>query len=266
MIRAVILFCIACHISQIGTASRIKHSLSTKESKATGRSERPIVEREAIIANVYHVSKSWGMKVLNTVLFAGGAYHVAIEAFGVEVGYGGSGDCTTSYQRSRSGLYKVEPRNDPGHTYYQSVPLGNVNMTYEQFKQQVQKLSVEWRGCDYDLLSQNCVSFAQALAYELLGPDGHLPGWMSRLMTIGEKAFPVISTVGVASSQSSQAVGFGVGKAVEGSKIVVESSKAGSVASGQAIQDFQASREAARREAMMREAYARQPHWRGHYA
>jgi len=159
-----------------------------------------------VYANVYDLDDSRAMAVVNTLLFAGGAYHLAIEAFGEEWAYGGSDECC------QTGIHQnPTPRRHQVHKFYKQVQVGSTRVSPHEFHATLRRLvdNGEWQGVKYDLLTHNCVSFSQALLAAL--PERMtLPDWMSRLMNVGATVLPALGSVlgGLSQScaQSSQAV------------------------------------------------------------
>ncbi|CDJ63111.1 hypothetical protein, conserved [Eimeria necatrix] len=78
-----------------------------------------------------------------------------------------------------TGVSVCQPMQHPAHVYRETVPMGPADLDMEEFLSLVEVLKVEWPGNSYDVLSRNCVNFADHLCV-LLGV-GHVPPWLFRL-------------------------------------------------------------------------------------
>lgn len=156
---------------------------------------------EMVYANVYDLDDSNSIAAVNTVLFAGGLYHVGIEAFGMEFQYGGA----PSEETGVSG--HTNPRTHPAHKFYKSVPIGLTRLNKEEFLDVVRRLAGEdqWKANNYDVLHNNCIVFADDLLKAL--PERYtLKGWMKRLMHVGQAVLPTLGKALGALSRGSQAL------------------------------------------------------------
>jgi len=148
-------------------------------------------QKTPVYANVYDLDDSKATAVVNTLLFAGGAYHVGIQAFDEEWSYGGNRTCC------RTGIYQMPvPMKHPVHKFYKQVHVGSTTASVDDFHTMLKSLidGGKWRGIDYDVLNHNCVSFSKALLAAF--PEKiQLPYWMERLMNIGSVILPAIGSV-----------------------------------------------------------------------
>lgn len=117
---------------------------------------RPVL----VTLHIYDVDCSSGMQALNRVLsmWGTGAFHAGVEVFGREWSFGSPG-----------GIYTSVPRCCEEHHYFESVPMGHTTMVRKQFNKLIQVLQMEWRGCEYDVLTRNCCHFADELCKRITG-------------------------------------------------------------------------------------------------
>lgn len=133
-----------------------------------------VVDKEEIcpstvLLHVYDINET--LQVANQLLAftireaaLGGAFHVGVEVFGAEWSYGVNGVSSST------------PRTVDGHVYRGTVILGRTTLI--DFTREVHVMCRTWLGSEYDLIGQNCCSFAAALCQRLgVGP---LPPWVDR--------------------------------------------------------------------------------------
>eukprot|EP00929_Paragymnodinium_shiwhaense_P053056 TRINITY_DN26566_c0_g2_i3.p2 TRINITY_DN26566_c0_g2~~TRINITY_DN26566_c0_g2_i3.p2 ORF type:complete len:226 (-),score=63.81 TRINITY_DN26566_c0_g2_i3:126-803(-) len=104
-----------------------------------------------------------------------GAFHAAVEVYGSEWSYGGTDE--------GSGVFRCMPTTCPGHSFRESVSMGEVDLNPDEVFRLVTRMSETWLGTDYDLLRHNCCHFADALCLEL--GLGHIPPWILNLAGAG---------------------------------------------------------------------------------
>lgn len=140
----------------------------------SGEEVRPI-EDKVVKLNVYDLNKSWleTNHLLAEVLQIGGAFHAGVEVYGREYFYGDEGICMMS------------PKHHDVHIYRQSVLMGRVNMSSEDVGGIIESLRPEWPGQHYDILSNNCCTFARSLCRQLVGRE--IPEWVDRLAKLASK-------------------------------------------------------------------------------
>ncbi|KAI3380400.1 hypothetical protein SNEBB_002783 [Seison nebaliae] len=123
-----------------------------------------------VMVNVYDIrdNSSWDR------LLSLGVYHAAIEVHGIEYSFGG-------HMYSSSGVYTSRPRHQLNNSfvYKLSEKLGYTRMSCERVRDIAFELgNTKFRGCDYNLLQNNCNHFADALAKILCTKP--LPSWINR--------------------------------------------------------------------------------------
>jgi hypothetical protein len=148
--------------------------------------ERPQPDERAIAAmaskasapvtlHVYAVGHASNLPHLEpsaqALLGEAGLLHAGLEVLGDEWSFGPRAG-------RRTGVYAGRPRRAPGHTYRQSVYLGDCKRSEAEARAAVRALEPDWPGAGFDLLARNGAAFCGALADELgVGP---LPPWVGR--------------------------------------------------------------------------------------
>jgi len=119
-----------------------------------------------VLLNVYDLGKSHGIQVLNSMLSAldTGAFHCGVEVHGREFSYeGGNGP--------GSGIFSCPPRVCPGHTFYQSILMGEIMLTVDEVLALVELLEIHWPAAGYHMLNKNCCHFCETFCLCLgVGP------------------------------------------------------------------------------------------------
>eukprot|EP00931_Biecheleriopsis_adriatica_P121257 TRINITY_DN96343_c0_g1_i1.p1 TRINITY_DN96343_c0_g1~~TRINITY_DN96343_c0_g1_i1.p1 ORF type:complete len:222 (+),score=34.06 TRINITY_DN96343_c0_g1_i1:62-727(+) len=136
-----------------------------------------ILDRATVYLNIYDLNEDWvsANHVSADILQLGGAFHAGVEVYGVEWTYGAEG------------VRYNEPRRHDVHIYRQSLELGVTLRTEKQVKSFIENAMIpRWQASDYDLLSHNCCSFADALCRHLCGQA--LPGWVNRFSRLASSA------------------------------------------------------------------------------
>jgi len=130
-----------------------------------------------VTMNVYDVSTDFKVQTVNGILcmLGSGAYHVAIEVFGLEWSFG--------YCEEGTGVFRSAPRACQAHHYRSSQVLGAVQKTRHDVEELLRVMSAEWRGNDYDLLRRNCCHFSDAFSQRL--GSGPLPSWVLSAAKLG---------------------------------------------------------------------------------
>eukprot|EP00930_Biecheleria_cincta_P083764 TRINITY_DN73271_c0_g1_i1.p1 TRINITY_DN73271_c0_g1~~TRINITY_DN73271_c0_g1_i1.p1 ORF type:complete len:612 (-),score=123.29 TRINITY_DN73271_c0_g1_i1:46-1881(-) len=133
-------------------------------------------EGEPVWLHIYDVKESveW---VNNLIRPAGaGAFHAAVEVFGMEWSFGYSSE-------EKTGVYSCYPRSNKQHKYRESVAMGGTPLAPVLVSEILGQLAREWPGQSYDLLLRNCCHFSDALCRRLgVGPA---PAWMTALASAG---------------------------------------------------------------------------------
>lgn len=129
-----------------------------------------LTEPVEVTMNVYDVGLKVSVQTLNGVLhmLGNGAYHVAVQVYGLEWSFGSCEEDT--------GVFRSVPRECQDHHYRSSQVLGTVQKTRRDVEELLQAMSAEWQGEDYDLLHKNCCHFSDALSQKL--GSGPLPSWV----------------------------------------------------------------------------------------
>jgi len=105
-----------------------------------------------------------------------GAFHAAVEAYGKEWSYGWAAE-------GSEGIYWSQPRSNDRHRYRESVKMGGTALNETEVIKAVLDMKHRWRGCEYDILVQNCCHFSDALCRTLgVGPA---PEWVLHLAGAG---------------------------------------------------------------------------------
>lgn len=124
-----------------------------------------------VVLNLYDYSADLLVQGLNDMahLTGTGAFHAAVEVYGLEWSYcsGGKGD----------GIYACKPRENEGHCYRESIPLGVTFMKIAQVEELLSRMGHDWQGDAYDLLWKNCCHFSDELSRRL--GVGQIPNWVS---------------------------------------------------------------------------------------
>ncbi|CAE8583963.1 unnamed protein product, partial [Polarella glacialis] len=93
--------------------------------------------------------------------------------------------CWHDEERSGSGVVNVEPKQDPGHCFRQTVKLPNTKLSKAEVAELIEDLRLAFPGSGYDLLRRNCCHFADVFCQRL--GVGRIPGWIYRLARIGAR-------------------------------------------------------------------------------
>lgn len=165
--------------SEESSSSSTEPCSSPEDATQDGRSPR-----NRVMLNIYDVSRREAVRVMNAVLAhwlapvkLGGAFHVAVEVFGMEWSYG------RTFRDSRPGVVGLPPRRDPNHTFRQTVHLGCTPLSMEAVTKLISELIEDYPGRSYDVLRRNCCHFADDFCKRLsVSP---IPNWVHRLARFG---------------------------------------------------------------------------------
>lgn len=119
-----------------------------------------------VLLNIYDLGKAQGIQVLNTVLSAldTGAYHCGVEVHGREFSYEGG-------KNPGTGIFSCAPKFCNGHTFHQSILMGEIMLTADEVYNLVQLLEIHWPATGYHMLKRNCCHFCSHLCLCLgVGP------------------------------------------------------------------------------------------------
>ncbi|KAH0851789.1 hypothetical protein HID58_094462, partial [Brassica napus] len=83
-----------------------------------------------------------------------GVYHSGVEVHGVEYGFG-------AHEHSTTGIFEVEPKQCPGFTFRKT------DLDPEKVRAFMEKLSEEYSGNTYHLITKNCNHFCNDVCVQL---------------------------------------------------------------------------------------------------
>ncbi|CAM8964105.1 unnamed protein product [Rhodiola kirilowii] len=125
-----------------------------------------------VYLNVYDVSSINGFAYWVGL----GVYHSGVQVHGVEYAFG-------AHDRSSTGVFEVSPKQCPGFRFRKSILIGRTDMTSEDVRNFMKKVSQEYAGNTYNLISRNCNHFCNDLCTRLTGKS--IPRWVNRLARVG---------------------------------------------------------------------------------
>mmetsp|Transcript_20738 Transcript_20738/g.44239 ORF Transcript_20738/g.44239 Transcript_20738/m.44239 type:complete len:469 (-) Transcript_20738:264-1670(-) len=146
----------------------------------------------SVLLNVYDVGGNELLHKINRAttgnnsVLIGGVFHAGVEVYGTEWGYG-------STEEDRTGIGAHHPRMNQQHTYRATVPMGNTKLKPKEVNALLTRMTREWRGNEYDLIHNNCLSFCNALMKEL--GLGRIPGWIDRASRTASKLDKAVKLV-----------------------------------------------------------------------
>ncbi|KAL9226740.1 hypothetical protein vseg_002514 [Gypsophila vaccaria] len=105
-----------------------------------------------------------------------GVYHSGVQVHGIEYAFGAHDHTTT-------GVFDVEPRKCPGFTFRKSILIGRTDLDSKEVRTLIEKLSKEYLGSTYHLISKNCNHFCNDLCVRLTAKP--IPSWVNRLARLG---------------------------------------------------------------------------------
>ncbi|KAL9231514.1 hypothetical protein vseg_006736 [Gypsophila vaccaria] len=108
--------------------------------------------------------------------FGLGVYHSGVQVHGVEYAFGAHDHATT-------GVFEVEPKQCPGFTFRKSILIGRTDLGTKEVRTLIEKLSTEYLGNSYHLITKNCNHFCNDLSIHLT--TKHIPRWVNRLARLG---------------------------------------------------------------------------------
>ena len=147
------------------------------ESFEPSASEDQSVRDVQIFLHIYDVTHASAVQWLNSIFanvhspvkFAG-MVHI-----GVQIGFN---EWSFGYAAHGTGVFSSTPCCTATHHYRQTVPMGPTKLSKGQIATVISELQSEWAGSSYNLLSRNCVHFADALCQHL--EIGRVPEWTMR--------------------------------------------------------------------------------------
>lgn len=105
-----------------------------------------------------------------------GVYHSGVQVHGVEYAFG-------AHDHSTTGVFEVEPKQCPGFTFRKSISIGRTDLGAKEVRALIEKLSKEYLGNTYHLISKNCNHFCNDLCIRLTAKP--IPSWVNRLARLG---------------------------------------------------------------------------------
>merc|ERR1712216_936192 len=106
-----------------------------------------------------------------------GLYHVGVEVFGVEFMYAnqnkplGTAKSKDGFLKPTTGIIRHSPRAHAFHAFSRSIDLGFTEFSSGGVSAMIKEMGKDFRVDNYDLISRNCVAFANALTQALgVGP------------------------------------------------------------------------------------------------
>lgn len=128
-----------------------------------------------VALSVYQLHGTSGINAVTSIAGLGGAYHVAVQVYGLEWSYGASDHGT--------GIYMVHIGESTLGNFMERVPLGKTKKTPEQVLEQLGQWRKEYHGTDYGVLTNNCAHFSVAFTKWLGVADA--PDWVNSLAGAG---------------------------------------------------------------------------------
>eukprot|EP00928_Gymnodinium_smaydae_P017783 TRINITY_DN16799_c0_g1_i2.p1 TRINITY_DN16799_c0_g1~~TRINITY_DN16799_c0_g1_i2.p1 ORF type:complete len:616 (-),score=90.98 TRINITY_DN16799_c0_g1_i2:133-1893(-) len=151
-----------------------------------------------VLLHVYNLNEQF-VKTNELLAFSsderalGGVFHVGVECYGSEWSYGVYGVCCDP------------PRSETAHVYQCSVLMPPTPLNQKQFADLLFEMCKRWRGCNYDIVSKNCCSFAREFCL-LLGV-GATPEWVDRFARMLHAGREAGREAMVVSAQAAQQAG-----------------------------------------------------------
>ncbi|KAF7189807.1 DeSI-like protein sdu1 [Pseudocercospora fuligena] len=151
---------------------------STSGSIASSSHTRNVsAQKTEIIINVYDLLPPGRLSSLLWTL-GGSLLHSGICISNREYAYGGHP------KRNVTGVYYTRPKYlPPGGTFRCSILQGFTFKTPEEISSTIKSVSEKFLGTDYNLLTNNCNHFTNALCEALTGKSA--PNWLNRAASIG---------------------------------------------------------------------------------
>ncbi|XP_057957098.1 deSI-like protein At4g17486 [Malania oleifera] len=105
-----------------------------------------------------------------------GVYHSGVQVHGVEYAFG-------AHEHPTTGIFEVEPKQCPGFTFRKSILIGRTDLGAKDVRAFMEKLSGEYSGNSYNLITKNCNHFCNDACLRLTGKP--IPRWVNRLARLG---------------------------------------------------------------------------------
>lgn len=141
--------------------------------------QAPTLHREPVFVQVYDLGHTPLTRGLNHVNKQYGAFHTAVEVYGIEWSFG------MTFDDWSSGVASCLPTEDPDHMHREAILQGHTTLSQRDVFLLLDRLRGEWLGCKYNLLTCNCHHFTDCLIQEL--GCSPLPKHLNNLATEGAK-------------------------------------------------------------------------------
>uniref|UniRef100_A0A7N0TA37 PPPDE domain-containing protein n=1 Tax=Kalanchoe fedtschenkoi TaxID=63787 RepID=A0A7N0TA37_KALFE len=105
-----------------------------------------------------------------------GIYHSGVQVHGVEYAFG-------AHENTSTGVFEVEPKHCPGFMFRKSILIGRTDMGSKEVCNFMAKISQEYAGNTYNLITRNCNHFCNDVCVRLTGKP--IPRWVNRLARLG---------------------------------------------------------------------------------
>ncbi|KAL3838567.1 hypothetical protein ACJIZ3_023158 [Penstemon smallii] len=105
-----------------------------------------------------------------------GIYHSGVQVHGVEYAFG-------AHEHSTTGIFEVEPKQCPGFTFRRSILIGRTDLGPKEVRAFMEKLSEDYSGNSYNLITKNCNHFCNDVCLRLTRKP--IPRWVNRLARVG---------------------------------------------------------------------------------
>lgn len=137
-----------------------------------------------VTLHIYNVGTSRQIELMNKLLkrMSTGAFHCGVEVFGVEWSFSDFA-VLHGVAAGGTGIFSCMPRHCPGHTYSESIPMGNTGLAEAEINDLMNILRKEWPVFSYNILRRNCCHFSHEFC-KRLGVGG-IPNWVMNLAGVG---------------------------------------------------------------------------------
>lgn len=107
-----------------------------------------------------------------------GAFHAAVEVYGLEWSY--SQSC---------GVYHLKPRSNDNYEFRESIPMGVTYLSPQQVETLLHQMrKTDWDHEEYTLFYHNCCNFADDFCTRL--GVGHIPSWVNNPLSQYNQGHP----------------------------------------------------------------------------
>ncbi|KAF4677045.1 hypothetical protein FOL47_003778 [Perkinsus chesapeaki] len=132
-----------------------------------------------VLIHLYDLTSPTVNTVLSEVVGIGGAFHAAVEVYGVEWSFG--------YCQYGCGIFAVLPKASSIGYYRESLAVGECQLEVVQVVGVLEDLRKDWSGKCYDLLNKNCTHFCDVFLH-LLFPERGGPLLPRKVIRLAELA------------------------------------------------------------------------------